>query len=291
MYSKTISFWNKPFPPIEDTRENILTSLGFGFFVFLFLLIFTPLEDSIDGNYILILSGYGAVTSLVTLFTFFLAKFFLSRYISPDNWKIKHTFFVLIWNLGLIAVANYFYMIKIDPLNAEAKLWESIYSTVAIGIFPVLFFLFITERRLMKEKMKIAGKTTDFIRNRSKEREIVRNKSAEVSIMAEVQADNFSMKTDNLLFVKSDGNYSVFYCKSDSMFTKKLVRIQLKSVENQLEGFTEFKRCHRSYLVNIYKVQKVEGNARNIALYFDNEFVIPVSRTREKEIVAAIDDL
>jgi len=291
MYFKIAGFWNKPFPPIEDSKENIFTSLGFGFFVFLFLLIFTPLDESIDWSYILILSGYGAVTSAVTLFTFFSAKFLLSRLISPDNWKVKHTFYVLVWNLGLIAIANYFYMIKIDPVNAEAKLWESIYSTLAIGIFPVLFFLFITERRLMKEKMKIAGKTTDFIRSRSKEGEFVSNKSSEVSIVADVQVDNFSMKINDLLFVKSDGNYSVFHYESNGLYNKKLVRIQLKSVEGQLEKFKEFRRCHRSYLVNIYKVQKVEGNARNIALFFDEELVVPVSRTKEKEIVAAIDGL
>jgi hypothetical protein len=289
MFENLKTFWNKPYPPMDNMKENFIISIGFGFFVFFFLLLFFPFSDELNSMSLKVLSGYGIVTTLVTLFTFAFVKYFVTGLINVDNWKVKHAFYFSIWNLLIIAVANYLYMIYVEGKTTDVELWETMYSTITIGTFPVLFILYFSEKRLLKQKIDLAKRTTDVISKNTKSKSDNSFDKKLIYFEAIVPADNFSMESHKLLFIKADGNYSRFYYKNGEDIENKISRVLLKSVENQLKEHPEFQRCHRSYLVNINNVEEVVGNARNVSLCFENsKFLVPVSRSKEKEIIEII---
>jgi DNA-binding LytR/AlgR family response regulator len=58
----------------------------------------------------------------------------------------------------------------------------------------------------------------------------------------------------------------------------------MKKAEEALEAWPGFFRCHRAYIVNLDKVQHVEGNAQGYRLRFpDVEEPVPVSRNLNSE--------
>lgn len=54
----------------------------------------------------------------------------------------------------------------------------------------------------------------------------------------------------------------------------------MKELEQKMEVFPEMVRCHRSFMVNIEKVLKSEGNPNGYLLYLSAQLPqIPVSRS------------
>lgn len=52
----------------------------------------------------------------------------------------------------------------------------------------------------------------------------------------------------------------------------------MKSVEEQISS-KKILRCHRSYIVNLEKIESLKGNAQGYKLkIFDSNYIVPVSR-------------
>ncbi|KOY52570.1 response regulator [Polaribacter dokdonensis] len=84
-----------------------------------------------------------------------------------------------------------------------------------------------------------------------------------------VKKNNFQHKIilNNVLFIKSDNIYLELHCEDGSMF---LQRATLKSFLPQLPNY--FKRCHKSYIVNIKYITAFNKKALML-----NDESIPVS--------------
>ncbi|MBI1183168.1 response regulator [bacterium] len=87
---------------------------------------------------------------------------------------------------------------------------------------------------------------------------------------------------DDVLYVKSDDNYSVFFTTEKK---KILVRIPLKNLEDELND-RRFFRIHRSYMINVDKIQSFSNNT--VILQGEN---IPISNSHRKEFKEFIKDL
>ena len=80
---------------------------------------------------------------------------------------------------------------------------------------------------------------------------------------------------------------SILYCESfnhstEIHFNKSsiIVNQQLNSVSATINS-NDFKRVGRSYLVNMKKVQKIEGTM----LFIDYNYKIPISRRKKKKVL------
>lgn len=86
---------------------------------------------------------------------------------------------------------------------------------------------------------------------------------------------------DDVLYIKSDDNYSVFFLKDK----KILVRIPLKNLAEELED-KRFFRIHRSYMINTDKIQSFSNNT--VIIQSEN---IPISNSHRKEFKQFIKEL
>ena len=88
-----------------------------------------------------------------------------------------------------------------------------------------------------------------------------------------------SVDLNKIKCLKSSGNYVELFTEDDSRIKKILLRISLKKIQEQLKNYSEFKSCHRSYVVNSNHIFQILGNARNFRLQIEDlNFKIPVSR-------------
>jgi len=87
------------------------------------------------------------------------------------------------------------------------------------------------------------------------------------------------LKYDNIIYAEALENY-VNICTFDSKYT---VLHTLKSLEEKL-ALKNFKRIHRSYIVNMSKIQKIQNNKILVHTIEGLQF-IPISKTYKKDIL------
>jgi len=100
-----------------------------------------------------------------------------------------------------------------------------------------------------------------------------------IFINTHVKQDDFSLDIDQLLFAKADGNYIELTKSNENKITTEVKRISLTQFEAQITDYPHFFRCHRTYLVNMFKIEKISGNSQGYLLSFhETDIKIPVSR-------------
>lgn len=83
--------------------------------------------------------------------------------------------------------------------------------------------------------------------------------------------DFHKVRIEDILFIKSEGNYCTLYLEGK---TKFINRVSLSSIESLFKA-KEFLRPHRSYLVNVHKIDTVRLSDSVINI---QEYQIPITR-------------
>ncbi|MEM6697307.1 MAG: LytTR family transcriptional regulator DNA-binding domain-containing protein, partial [Bacteroidota bacterium] len=84
---------------------------------------------------------------------------------------------------------------------------------------------------------------------------------------------------------KSSSNYIEVIYFQDAEFQKQLIRNTISNIAKQLQDQDAFYRCHKSYIINLSKIQNVSGNARGLKIHFAQlDEPIPVSRKNHETL-------
>ena len=75
-----------------------------------------------------------------------------------------------------------------------------------------------------------------------------------------------AIKPQQLLFLKSENNYTAIYYLQNEKVEKKLIRTNLKKLESELEAFPNLQRIHRSYMVNLKNIASVQRIKRSFQI-------------------------
>lgn len=112
-----------------------------------------------------------------------------------------------------------------------------------------------------------------------------------IEFVAENEKDKLKIKIQELLYIESADNYSTI-CYSENGNTKNhLIRSSLKRIEQQIHN-DSIMRCHRTFIVNLNNVKKIEGNAAGYKLTLNfGEIQVPVSRSFGTIIVEKLKNL
>ncbi len=192
---------------------------------------------------------------------------------SPSEWYVKNEFVFLVLVLLLIGVCQFLirdFIYDKDDNWSLRYLYEEIRNTVLVGL---LLIFIITSINIERLRSVYNLRSKDFIFPRYKYR--LNNDLIQIKTL--VYNDDFNLNLDNFVYAKSDKNYTYIYLE-DKVYLK---RIPLKSLEDQLSGFQFIIKCHRSYLVNLYKIEAIKGNTQGYKLNVKNCVEeVPVSRGR-----------
>ena len=100
----------------------------------------------------------------------------------------------------------------------------------------------------------------------------------------------FTINSDSLYYMESQDNYVKIYYENQGKLLSYMLRCRTKAIEENLAE-TSMVRCHRSYMVNVMKINHIKkgGKARYIVLSSDEIKPIPVSKSYFKNLITKID--
>ena len=273
---------NKPYPLLTSWRTKLLLILGFGIFVFLFLILFQPFGASdIKRSKTLFLLGFGVSVSLALCICYFILPLIFRSWFDPERWQIKKEILFLFCCFSLVALFNTVHnnVIGQDITNHRTYL-EFFGISFAVGMFPLIILIFLVELFLNNRNLAQASQIDE-------RRVEVKSHGEALQIVIEPETSTsevLRLPLDDFLFAASDNNYSTVYFFSEGQIQRELLRLSLKNLETQLKTFEDILRCHKSYLVNKSKITKISGNARSLVLQVEGyKGLIPVSRSFPKE--------
>ena len=285
--SKFINWLNKPFPSYISIKQKIAIPIYFGIFVSLFLLIFLPFGiEKINLSQITNIISYGVVTTIIMLFFSIVFPKILPKFSNEENWTIlKHIIFTLL-HLLFIGIGNslvsQFFEENITEKTVFVVIIISLARTISLGIFPVIILTFWLERKLMKKHQKIAKKTSEKLNKSNKPQQKT------IKISSQNNKEVLEINTNNLICIKAEGNYCKIFIEKKNI-EKKILRVTMKKLETELLETKSIVRCHKSYFVNLNKINEVTGNASGYTFLINNlDFSIPVSRNLSKNILDSI---
>jgi len=281
---------NTPFPfYLNDDRKNLGLIAVISLFVLAFMIAFKSRND-LDLTLAQHLLFAGITFTCLGINILVLPRLF-PVWFDPVSWTFKKYILLNLGHLILIGIAASF--VDIYYICPEKTVWENITEAnsrvVLRGIIPIALTTLFLRNTMLQETLKNALKANKELHKiQSLKKEVPKSSHANAITLYSDTSETLSINLPDLLYVQADDNYSTVVWKNGEGIQKKLLRANLKSIENQMDNaFTM--RCHRSYLVNINAIDMVSGNTNGYKLkILDTDIAIPVSRQKGKEIIEKI---
>lgn len=217
------------------------------------------------------------IHSLTPVVIYILFLPFLRKPDMDNRWNVGKEILLIAIFLFLIGIAQFLIrdIIYENPNNWSWRYFiEEIKNTFLAGVLLISILISINFNRLNSQNIKKAARF-----HFEKDQLPSKITTHSISIKTQVKSDDFELDPANLLFAKSDGNYTELHIQNGEAIEKYLKRISIKDLESQLASILTIIRTHRSYLVNLGFLEKVTGNAQGYRLHLKNtDNLVPVSR-------------
>lgn len=288
----------QPYPTEEPVSRRVIKSVAVGVFVALFLILFQPfnLNDWQTPAKAFKIAGFGVVTTLVMLTNYLLLPTLFPRYFSDEHWTVGKEIIRIISFVTVIALGNRLYLgWQLDvPLAIGGWLWM-IGITFLTGLFPTVGLVVLNYITQLKKYSREADALPVHAPSSvvvPETNDPVRATGDSVSVLfADNEKDKLTVPTADLLFIESSDNYCTVAYLKNGQPAKPLMRSSLSRLEKQIAQ-PHIVRCHRSYVVNLQRVERVTGNAQGYRLHlYDGQFQIPVARQYNETLVVELKGL
>lgn len=245
--------------------------------VFLFILFFQPFPslkfESENTN--LFIAGYGAIIFIVQI----LVQIVFQRHLLRNNMDgeynpLLNSLFYFS-QIALTSVAFVFYIRYVGNTGITFNIVLrvvviSLSAPVTIYLKDMLLSMHEKYKKLLEENRQMQDKIRQFSESYA---------DKFIEFTSENEADNIRLQVSEIIFVKSADNYVEIGFRDGGEIRKKMVRNTLKNIEKQLREFNNFVRTHRSGIVNIQYIDKLNKNFNSYWLtLIDTKETIPVSR-------------
>ncbi len=211
--------------------------------------------------------GFGGITFLCLLFF----NYFIKRKIAKQTkkWTILFEILYIIGLILTITIFNflYFSMILMDfSFNVQLFLLV-IYFTFFIGLIPAVILILVKYNRYLN------GQLSTLIDIKEEECNF------EITISNQLSRDkDLIININDFLFAEANkNNVEIYYLQNDEV-KSKTIRSTITTVEEEI-NYPNIFRCHRSFIVNLKKIESANGNSNGYQIKLKNsKNPIPVSR-------------
>ncbi|MBX3239306.1 MAG: LytTR family transcriptional regulator DNA-binding domain-containing protein [Chitinophagaceae bacterium] len=293
-----LNIFRQPFP-IHTWRWYRLRGFIYGVFVFLFLFLFKPFNLHLYDTTRLFYSAvlYGSITTLVILGGGYIFVKVIMERIKEENWTLgKHILYLTILMI-CIALANTWLTGLIYKVRLPVSWYFSMLKWVLmLGVLPVVIAELITYNRYLRQHLNNAKQLSQLIETENKtivntypddaitgsiiKPSTFTQPDGLVAISGENQSDKLVLPYSKLLAVQTLDNYVNVFWEEHGRLQTTLLRNTLTNIVGQLKNISCIYKTHRGWLVNVERVNRIEGSAQGLKLQVDllrNQ--IPVSRS------------
>lgn len=269
-----LDFLNKTYPFNDDPKQNLKVIIGISLGMFLFILFFQPIDlKTIDfNNKLLIIAGFGGITFFSMVLALIIAPSVLPGLFLSEKWNFKRDMVLNICIWAIISVASTFYARYVGQIKIT---FYSVFTIVFLSLVPVAILIITNRFEILKIKLQDAlnlNKKSDII-------SVEENEPEKIEFESENTSERFSFPLNKIILLRSADNYIEIFWEKESEITKKLIRKTLINAEYQLREYQNYVRCHRTCLINVDYVSKLNIYPQGYKLklkYIEEE--IPVSR-------------
>lgn len=289
---------SEPFP-INTWKWYRLRGLGFGLFVFLFLFMFKPFDLNLFGQLQLLYVTlvYGLVTGVVMFCGGWIFVKYIATGLEDEKWTLGRQ---IAWNVLLmvfIALLNVLATQIMLQLIVPLWWWLTMLKWVLmLGVLPVALAELIAYNQHLRHHLETANQLSQLVLHhpvRSNENagnlvsagnsthQNINTASQGVLVLTgENQGEKLELVHENLLAVQALDNYVNVFWEAGDQLQSTLLRNTLSNIADQVSGAAYMYRSHRSWLVNVQRVARVDGNAQGLKLSVElMDQQVPVSRS------------
>jgi len=281
--NEVVRILNQPFLGSNPKMpQKVYKYLGIALFVAIFLWFFEPFGiHQYKGNKAILAGAFGLVTLSMSTVYHLLSYYLVGIRQDHPSWKFWKW---ILFTMGLIlciAIGNF---LLVNAIYDWSGLTTTIFMrfvvyTLAIGIFPVAISGWSSMLRNTRKFIHTADSTTKALNNRQKQHAPVTKK--DVVAINNIGKAAIDLPAHSVCYLQAMENYvAIHHFNTDGKVDRLLIRHTLQAMLENLPS-NIFLRCHRSFIVNLGKVTRVDGNAQGLMLRLDglpdHEYV-PVSR-------------
>lgn len=267
--------------PYEEKKWKII--LPISFFIALFMVIFQPFGLSeVESPYkFFILAGYGGVTFLVLVINMIVIPAMFPIAFSDEKWTVLKEILFLLWILFTLGLGNFLYSSWTIGFNLSLRnilIFQAF--TVAVGIIPITTIILIKQSYLRRRNESSAGIISSALGSREKDA----SGGDRIRLASDTEREEVSLLLNELLFIKSEGNYITVAFLRNGRVERVLLRNTLKYAAGVLSDHPSVFQCHRSWMVNLGRISRVTGNSLGLKIEMPPvEEDIPVAREQIPE--------
>ena len=290
-----LEFLNKPYPFSFTPSIRIKQIIPIGICVFIFMLLYKPFGgDAYSAAFMVSCAGFAGLLTTVIIPLLF------PKYFNEKKWTLKRNLIWVIWMNFIFLIIMFFasniYVIyrynSFQNFTFENFLWWT-YIQFVFGIPLGIIINLVNQYYLLKKHLKIADNINSKVKKEKEEQELTNlefdkqyNFSNNELRQLEFEIDKFNKATfgvEDIIYVEALGNYiTIAYNYKEKR--KITVREKISNVELKIGSSKLIYKPHRSFLVNLQKIENVSGDSQGLKIHLKgSEKIIPVSRNKIKE--------
>ena len=287
-----MNIFKQPFPHHSSWKSALKTAFGFGVFISVFLLVFRPFGlDNIKTS-LMVQSSllFGLATFSCIFITNLFLHFFFPRIFSEENWTTGKQIINVLTVVVLVGLTNYLIAHLLFDLELT---WKNLFYyqgiALSVGLLPIIIYtLYIQNHKLQQFKNEAAILQKKLEGKREHEQSDSKSVEAASSDVITFENDNQTEKktldAKHLVYIESASNYIKIFFEQKGEVSYAIVRMTMKKAAETINSYSVFFRCHRAYIVNLDKIEQVDGNAQGYKLKLQGApDLIPVSRNLNSE--------
>jgi len=296
----------QPVPSFSPSRRSFRMCLFAGLAVFsvLFFLNLLGTNNSSTGLRFKVAALFGVVAFIISFINAWLLPYLLPKVFDEAHWDVEKEILFFCWMILTIAMGNVLLVMWLEGKPFSLHRFSSMVAfTGLVGIVPITASVLLKQKILLKKYAGQAKALDEQLHQKENTTEIAPSIDAGESakptledflsttlaaaapkpmleLSGDNQQENLTILVSDLVAIHSSDNYVRIFYKKASEMHQVIFRGTLKKMEESLSPFSQFYRCHRTYIVNLDEVFKISGNAQGYKLHVNNmEEVVPVSRS------------
>ncbi len=262
--SKFFSFLKKSYPFNADLKQNTILIFVISLVLFLLVFLLQPFDItalSRKEKYLL-LGGLIVVTFLALSINLLLIPALVSHRKPFNRWNV---FKEILWNIWIMFTIMTGYFIYFGMTGYFSFSFVVFLKVLFISAIPVSILIPYNRNRLLRLHLQSAIELNRFLKKKSHPLPEI------VHLRSEYEKDDLSVDVESLLYIRSAGNYIEVFWQGKDTVHSHMVRCTMKYAEEAFHDYPFIFKCHRTYIVNIHQVRRVEGSSQGYTLYVGNE--------------------
>jgi hypothetical protein len=253
--------------------ELFAISLG----VFLFILFFNPfsLNNPNQNNQLLVILGLGGIIFFLMALFYVVLPFIFPKLLTPDESMEEPEYIIglIVWVLTSVAFVFYLHFVGRIELS-----FYMVFKAIVVCLVPLAIYWIIQTRTILKHHILILNHEVERMQFALSGQ--IKNKFQEKTVIeSENKSESIAVMLSDIILIRSADNYVELVYLENEELKRKLLRNTLKNVENHLNQFPFFLRCHRTTLINTGFIERLFRNYTGVMIKIKGyDIEIPVSR-------------